>query len=95
MMRSASNFSLALMSVSASLRVTSSGVISLRVYKLSTVMNLNLYSPLSEAYSSKPQKIRVLSESWVNKYIYCPCCGGGLSFGLKFTSNGFFAFFKA
>jgi transposase-like protein len=42
-------------------------------------MNLNLYSPLSEAYSSKSQKIRVLSESWVNKYIYCPCCGGDIN----------------
>jgi hypothetical protein len=42
MMRSASNFSLALMSVSASLRVTSSGVISLRDAKKPLLVNLSL-----------------------------------------------------
>ncbi len=38
-------------------------------------MSLNLYSAISEKYTSNSQKIRVLTENWVNKYIYCPNCG--------------------
>ena len=38
-------------------------------------MNLNLYSTIANDYNSNSQKIRVLTESWVNKNIYCPSCG--------------------
>ncbi|WP_428086929.1 DpnI domain-containing protein [Candidatus Thioglobus sp.] len=41
-------------------------------------MNLNLHSPIANTYNSNAQKIRVLSESWVGKYIYCPCCGNNI-----------------
>ncbi len=41
-------------------------------------MSLNLYSTISDKYNSKSQKIRVLTESWVNKYIYCPSCGNNV-----------------
>ncbi|SMP88823.1 type II restriction enzyme [Epsilonproteobacteria bacterium SCGC AD-311-C15] len=42
-------------------------------------MSLNLYSSISDSYNSNSQKIRVLTESWVNKYIYCPNCGQNIS----------------
>ena len=42
-------------------------------------MNLNLYSSLSEGYKNNSQKIRVLTENWVNEYIYCPNCGQNVS----------------
>jgi len=42
-------------------------------------MNLNLYSVMADKYSSNSQKIRVLTENWVNEYIFCPCCGNYIS----------------
>lgn len=42
-------------------------------------MNLNLYSTQADKYQSNSQKIRVLSENWVSKYIYCPNCGKSVS----------------
>lgn len=42
-------------------------------------MKLNLRSDLSSYYSSNSQKIRVLTESWVNEHIYCPNCGTNLN----------------
>lgn len=42
-------------------------------------MNLNLYSHISDNYSSNSQKIRVLTENWVNENIFCPSCGGVIS----------------
>lgn len=42
-------------------------------------MSLNLYSSISDKYNSNSQKIRVLSEKWVNEYIYCPNCGNSMS----------------
>lgn len=38
-------------------------------------MNLDLDRQLVEAYRSSSQKVRVLTEDWVNKEIYCPSCG--------------------
>jgi type II restriction enzyme len=38
----------------------------------------------AEQYSSRSQQIRVISEHWVNKSIYCPNCGGILN---KFENN--------
>ena len=42
-------------------------------------MSLNLYSSISDIYNSNSQKIRVLTETWVNEFIYCPNCGNNLS----------------
>jgi len=42
-------------------------------------MSLNLYSTIAEKYNSNSQKIRVLTENWVNDYIYCPNCGNAIS----------------
>jgi len=42
-------------------------------------VSLNLYSVLGDSYKSNSQKIRVLTESWVNEYIHCPSCGNNLS----------------
>ncbi|QFR50217.1 restriction endonuclease [Sulfurimonas lithotrophica] len=42
-------------------------------------MNLNLYSALSDGYKNNSQKIRVLTENWVNENIYCPKCGDNVS----------------
>jgi len=39
------------------------------------MINLNIYSSLADNYCSNSQKIRVLTENWVNEYIYCPSCG--------------------
>ncbi len=41
-------------------------------------MHLNLYSPLADGYKSNSQKIRVLTELWVGKNIFCPSCGKSL-----------------
>jgi len=38
-------------------------------------MNLNLDKRVSDIYKSPSQKIRVLTEDWVNREIYCPNCG--------------------
>ncbi len=42
-------------------------------------MNTNLHSSLSNKYSSKSQQIRVLTEKWTLKNIFCPSCGGVIS----------------
>ena len=38
-------------------------------------MNLSFDTKLTDGYTSQSQKIRVLTESWVDKQIYCPNCG--------------------
>lgn len=42
-------------------------------------MKLNLYSSLADSYNNNSQKIRVLTENWVNEFIYCPNCGSNVS----------------
>ncbi|WKZ37600.1 MAG: DpnI domain-containing protein [Anaerolineales bacterium] len=39
---------------------------------------------VTKLYSSPVQKIRVMTEGWVNRSAFCPCCGGGLS---RFENN--------
>lgn len=39
------------------------------------MINLYFDKTLGEAYKSKTQKTRVMSEAWVEKNIFCPCCG--------------------
>ena len=41
-------------------------------------MNLILDSDLATGYKSQSQKIRVLTENWVKKEIFCPNCGFSL-----------------
>jgi type II restriction enzyme len=38
-------------------------------------MNLSFRIELAKAYASPSQKIRILSEHWVGKEVYCPSCG--------------------
>ncbi len=38
-------------------------------------MNLSFNAALADNYTSQSQKIRVLTESWVDKNAYCPNCG--------------------
>lgn len=38
-------------------------------------MELHFNEALAMAYKSQPQKIRVMSERWVEENMYCPCCG--------------------
>ncbi|OGY31400.1 MAG: restriction endonuclease [Candidatus Andersenbacteria bacterium RIFCSPHIGHO2_02_FULL_45_11] len=38
-------------------------------------MDLFFDKKIAEEYTSQSQKIRVLTEDWVNKQIYCPNCG--------------------
>lgn len=42
-------------------------------------MSLNLYLAKADIYNSNSQKIRVLTEHWVNEFIYCPNCGSNIS----------------
>jgi len=42
-------------------------------------MSLNLYSSVADNYNNNSQKIRVLTESWVNEHIYCPNCGNNIT----------------
>lgn len=46
-------------------------------------MNLHFDEALGEKYKSKVQKIRVMSENWVEKNMFCPCCGNSHIFELK------------
>ncbi len=38
-------------------------------------MNLQMDLKLAEQYTSTSQKIRVITESWVNQNLFCPYCG--------------------
>lgn len=38
-------------------------------------LNLSLDIKIAENYKSKSQIARVLTEHWVSKNLYCPCCG--------------------
>ena len=38
-------------------------------------MNLQMGREIAEKYTSASQKIRVITEQWVKKNLYCPCCG--------------------
>jgi type II restriction enzyme len=38
-------------------------------------MNLSLETKLAEKYAGQSQKIRVLTEHWVDNQVYCPNCG--------------------
>lgn len=38
-------------------------------------MNLYFNKALADGYKSNSQKIRVMSERWVEDNIFCPCCG--------------------
>jgi type II restriction enzyme len=42
-------------------------------------MKFNLHFKEADRYRSNSQKIRVLTEKWVNKYIYCPSCGSKIN----------------
>ncbi len=38
-------------------------------------MKLTFETKLAKGYKSQSQKIRVLTESWVDKFVFCPNCG--------------------
>ena len=38
-------------------------------------MNLQMDLKIAEQYSSNSQKVRVITENWVNKNLFCPYCG--------------------
>lgn len=38
-------------------------------------MNLQMDGKIAEQYNSNSQKIRVITENWVNQNLFCPCCG--------------------
>jgi type II restriction enzyme len=41
-------------------------------------MNLHLDKNICSNYSSPSQQIRIMSEDWTKKNIFCPNCGGGI-----------------
>lgn len=45
------------------------------VNNLVTPIDLEMDMCIADKYKSKAQKIRVISENWVSRYIFCPCCG--------------------
>lgn len=46
-------------------------------------MDLHFDKASGEKYKSKAQKIRVMSENWVEKNMFCPCCGNPRLLKLK------------
>ncbi len=38
-------------------------------------MNLQFDTTVAHCYNSETQRIRVMSENWVSRNMYCPCCG--------------------
>lgn len=53
-------------------------------------MNLNLDSSIASRYKSHSQKIRVITEKWVNEYIFCPNCGNSIA---EYENNRLVAYF--
>ncbi len=47
-------------------------------------MELILSKIIANEYKSTTQKIRIMTEGWVNKSIFCPNCGSALS---RFENN--------
>src|SRR5215208_6493815 len=47
-------------------------------------MELTLSAKIAELYSSSSQRIRVMTEHWVNRSAFCPNCGSVLS---QFRNN--------
>ncbi|MCD4706066.1 restriction endonuclease [bacterium] len=41
-------------------------------------MHINLNNQIAEKYKSNSQKIRVLTEDWVDRKIFCPACGNNI-----------------
>lgn len=50
----------------------------------STLMEIKLPVEVAKGYSSASQQIRVVTEYWVSKSVYCPSCGNSLS---RFGNN--------
>jgi type II restriction enzyme len=48
------------------------------------IMRLKLTSDIASNYSSTTQRIRVMTEGWVNQSAFCPNCGNALS---RFENN--------
>ena len=42
-------------------------------------MELTLSKFVDDSYSSRSQRVRVMTEHWVNRSVFCPNCGGVLS----------------
>ena len=49
-------------------------------------MNLCFNQSLGLGYKSNSQKIRVMSESWVNDNVFCPVCGNARISKLEITA---------
>lgn len=43
--------------------------------KIVVIVDLSFETKLADGYTSQSQKIRILSEHWVDNQIYCPNCG--------------------
>lgn len=48
-------------------------------------MDLQMRFDMADSYKSNSQKIRVITEDWVSKNLFCPCCGN--SYINHFTNN--------
>jgi len=48
------------------------------------MINLNINSNLANSYKSNAQKIRILTENWVNEHIFCAKCGESIK---KYDNN--------
>ncbi len=38
-------------------------------------MDLQMNTELAENYKSRSQMVRIMSEDWIKRHIFCPCCG--------------------
>ena len=50
-------------------------------------MNLQMDGRKADNYSSNAQKIRVITEDWVNNNMFCPYCGNNMFHILKITDQ--------
>lgn len=41
-------------------------------------MRISFNSQIANQYTSNSQKIRVLTEDWVDREIFCPACGNNI-----------------
>ncbi len=48
-------------------------------------MDLQMRYDIADSYNSNSQKIRVITEDWVSKNLFCPCCGNSYTIILQTT----------
>ncbi len=55
-------------------------------------MRISFNSQIANQYTSNSQKIRVLTEDWVDREVFCPACGENIN---QYENNRLLPIFSA